>query len=375
MGGESLLEHLNGQLTRLCEVVGTDSGIPSEMLANLLGSAGSRSLDGPPAWPSNVADDHTPVEFSIAFNEGEPPTLRVLGEALGSPPGALANLSAAYDFIDAQAHRLQLSTARLDPVRDLFATDDPQGEFALWFSQVFRSGRRPELKVYLNPELHGIQRAPELVAEALRRLGLGESYQTLLDHGVRPGKLGRKDRLTFFALDLHDTPQARVKVYLTHHDAGVRDVVRAASAVDGIDGAELAEFCEAAGGGRGPFSGRPLVGSYTFTEGVKKPVGYSVYVPIRSYVRDDEEARARVLGLLARYGFDGAQFDRAISAVTRRSLRDGVGLIAHVSLRLGPPRPGVTVYLSSEAYRVQPPRRRQVPASRDLSGRSAAGRL
>jgi hypothetical protein len=34
-----------------------------------------------------------------------------------------------------------------------------------------------------------------------------------------------------------------------------------------------------------------------------------------------------------------------------------------VSLRLGPPRPGVTVYLSAEAYHVTPPRSVWVPAA------------
>lgn len=362
MRGLSVFEHLSGQLVRLCEVAGTDPVTPVDLLRDLLDSNGSRPLSEPPAWPSNVADDHTPVEFSLAYSEGEPPALRILGEALGSPPGAQTNLSAAYRFIGRQADRFGLSTSRLDPVQDLFATEHPHGEFALWCSLVFRSGRRPEFKVYFNPELKGVERAPDLVAEALHRLGLGTSYPTMLDHAVRRGELGRGDRLTFFALDLHDGPQARVKLYLTHHNAEVRDVVRAAGVVDGVDVTELAEFCAAAGG-TGPFDGRPLVGSYTLTEGADKPVGYSIYVPIRSYVSDDKEARDRVVALLARYGFDSAEFDRAVTAVTQRSLRAGVGLIAHVSLRLGPPRPGVTVYLSAEAYRVSPPRSRQIPAA------------
>jgi len=362
MRGLSILEHLSGQLVRLCEVVGTDPATPMDLLRDLLGFNGSRPLSEPPAWPSNVADDHTPVEFSLAYNEGEPPALRILGEVLGSPPGAQANMSAANKFIGIQTDRFGLSTSRLDSVRDLFAAEHPRGEFALWCSLVFRSDRRPELKVYFNPELKGVERAPDLVVEALHRLGLGRSYQTILDHAVRPGELGRSDRLTFFALDLHDGPHARVKLYLTHHDAEVRDVVRAAGVVDGVDATQLAEFCAAAGG-TGRFGGRPLVGSYTLTEGADTPVGYSIYVPIRSYVGDDREARDRVVALLARHGFDSTLFDRAVTAVTQRSLRDGVGLIAHVSLRLGPPRPGVTVYLSAEAYRVNPPRSLRILAA------------
>ncbi|HEY2671381.1 MAG TPA: tryptophan dimethylallyltransferase family protein [Rugosimonospora sp.] len=365
MGELSLFEHLDRQLGRLCEIVGTDSKSARILLADLLGPAGSRSLSQPPAWPSDVADDHTPIEFSIAFNENERPTLRILGEALDPVPSAATNLSAAHRFVQTLATRFGLPLSRFDRVRDVFTTAHPSGGFGLWHSMAFRHGRRPEFKVYFNPNVNGVEEAPVLVAEALERLGLEPSYRTALEHAIRPGELGRADQLTFFALDLHDGPHARVKLYLSHHGAEVRDVVRAASAVDGIDTDELAEFCAAAGGGTATFAGRPLVGSYTFLGEAQRPVGYSVYVPIRSYVSDDAEARDRVVALLDRYGFDSAALDRAITAVTDRPLREGVGLIAHISLRLGPPRPGVTVYLSAEAYQVFPPQPRPRPAAAD----------
>ena len=150
--------------------------------------------------------------------------------------------------------------------------------------------RPPEFKIYFNPELKGVELAPSLVATALDRLGLNGSYRAVLDHGVRPGELGRADRLTFFALDLHDAPHARVKLYLSHHDAEPGDVARAAAVVDGVNAEEFAEFCVLAGGQTGTFSGRPLISSYTFLGELDRPAGYSVYVPIRSYVNDDEEA-------------------------------------------------------------------------------------
>jgi DMATS type aromatic prenyltransferase len=316
-----------------------------------------------------VADDHTPVEFSVAFNENERPTLRVLGEAMDLVPSPVANLAAAHRFVRAQAVRFGLPLSRFDRVHEVFATDDPRGAFGLWHSLVFRHGRQPEFKVYFNPEIRGVEEAPALVAEAAERLGVGLSYRTALEHATRPGELGRGDRLTFLALDLHNGPHARVKLYVSHHGAEAADVVRAAGAVDGIDAKEFAEFCAVAGDGTSTFSRRPLVGSFTFVGEADGPAGYSVYVPIRSYVSDDEEARDRVAALLDRYGFDRAFLDAAITAVARRPLRDGVGLIAHVSLRLGRPRPGVTVYLSAEAYQVGPPRQRARPAARDQAPR------
>ena len=360
MHNPSVFDHLGGQLDRLCQVLAIDPGTPLDLLAGILGPLRERPLSEPPAWPSDIADDHTSVEFSVAYNDSEPPAVRILAEATGTPPGVAENMSAAYAFLAGQSDRFGLSTHRLEAVRDLFTVEQPQGSFGLWLSLVFRRSRPPEFKVYLNPELNGPDRAPELVGAALHRLGLGASYRAMLAHAVRPGELGGADRLAFFALDLHDGPQARVKLYLSHHDAEATDVARAAGIVAGVDPSDIVEFCSAVGG-PGPFNARPLIGSYTLTEGADRPVGYSVYVPIRSYVVDDQEARNRTAAVLGRHGFDPVLLDRAIAAVTTRALPDGAGLLAHVSLRLGPPRPGVTVYLSSEAYEVFPPARSSYP--------------
>jgi DMATS type aromatic prenyltransferase len=358
----SVLDHLGGQLGRLCAVLGMDPEDPAELLTDLLGPHGARPLAKPPAWPSEVADDNSPIEFSVAYNQTEPPSLRILAEVADAAPGVHANMAAAYDFLDRQSARYGLDTDRLDSVRDVFAAVGPEAAFALWCSLVFRSGRRPEFKVYFNPEVQGVHRAPDLVAEALDRLGLAASYQAMLEHAVRPGELGRLDRLSFFALDLHDEPQSRVKLYVSHHDAQPWTAAGAAAIVDAGHAAEVAEFCTLAGR-VGLFTGRPLVSSYTLTEGAARPTGFSVYVPIRSYVSDDEQARDRVLGLMSRYRLDHTLLDRAIAAVTRRPLAAGVGLIAHVALRVGRPRPGLTVYLSAEAYQVSAPGTYQAAAA------------
>lgn len=360
MPGSSLLDCLNGQLVRLSTIAGIDPATPLRLTSDLLGSVGSRPAAEPPAWPSAIADDHTPVEYSLAYGQGQPPALRILAEAIGSPPSVRNNMAATHRFLSRQTQRLGLSVSRLAAVQELFSDDEPYGDFVTWCSLVFRAGRPPEIKAYLNPEVKGVAQAPVLVSKALARLGLGRSVQAMLDRAVRPGQLGAADRLTFFALDLHDGPDSRVKVYFTHHNVDVEDVVRAASLVDGVDLAQLSDFCKLAGG-TDRFERRPLVASYTLGVGSDDPVGYSCYVPIRSYVRDDQEARDRVVALLAPYGYDAAEIDRAVGAVTRRPLRAGVGLIAHVSLRLGRPHPGVTVYLSAEAYGVSLPGRLHMP--------------
>ena len=187
----SLFDHVHGQLGRLCAVTGADPVTAAQVLRDLWGSEapGARSERAP--WSSGVSDDHTPVEFSLAFHRGERPTLRILAEALAASPAPRARLAAGHAFIRAQAARHGLSLAAFDRVRDLFLPDDPRDGFGLWQSLVFPPRRRPEFKVYLDPEISGVDRSPELVGAALGRLGLGASYSGLIDRAARPGELSR----------------------------------------------------------------------------------------------------------------------------------------------------------------------------------------
>lgn len=110
----------------------------------------------------------------------------------------------------------------------------------------------------------------------------------MVEHALRRGEL---DNFTFFALDLDDDPLSRVKVYVSHDAAEAEDAVRAAALVPGTDPMLIREFLAVLGGGKGPFEGRPLVSSYSFVEGMGgTPGNYSIYLPIRSYVPDDEVA-------------------------------------------------------------------------------------
>lgn len=360
MGGgtSSLYEYIDGQLRMLCAAVGVPPAGPRAGLGALLDPVGARPLAEPVLWPTDISDDHTPVEFSIACEAGKPPTVRILGERLAPQPGRRANLRAALELVDTLAGRFQLPLDRFHQVRRIFLDGDPRSDFGLWFSLVYRHTGALEPKVYFNPDARGRERAPGLVAAALDRLGLHGAYRTTLANGVRPGRLNDLDRFAFFALDLHDRPYARVKLYLAHHDADSDDLVRAARAVPGVAETAVRDLLRLTGC-TGPLTGRPAVSGYTFVAGdTDRPSGYSLYLPIRDYVDDDEQARRAVFAVLDHLGLDTAVIDRAIDAVARRPLDEGVGLIAHVSVRLtADGAPGATVYLSSEAYRVTPPRR------------------
>ncbi|WP_199440146.1 tryptophan dimethylallyltransferase family protein [Umezawaea beigongshangensis] len=351
----SLRDFTGQQLTALLHSVGLQETTETSvrLLHDALGPAAARPVSESPVWPSDVSDDRTPVEFSTAFGDDDP-AVRVLVETIADPPGRAGNLHTSLHVLGALTERFGLSLDRFHAVRDLFLPENPQGAFSLWFSLVFRRGALPAIKVYFNPDVRGVDQGPSLVQEGLRRLGFSAGHSTITAHALsRPGGL---DRFSFFALDLDEGDHSRVKVYVSHEDADVAVVERAASAARGVDAERVPDFCLLTGG-PGPFTGRPLISSYTFVDDDRdRPSGYSLYVPIRDYVADDAEARTRVLAVLQRCGIDPTGFENALNAVAGRPLTDGAGLIAHVSLRLGRPRPGVTTYLSSEAYGVTAPR-------------------
>lgn len=287
----------------------------------------------------------------MAFDATGECVVRILGETVG--------VGSPREFLDRVAGEYGLVTDRLDAVAGLFLPhEERRGPFTVWYSLIFRPGREPKIKVYLNPQISGPTMADSLVSEGLRRLNIAGAFDPMIEHALCRGE---RDNFSFFALDLDDDPLSRVKVYVSHEAADSADAERAAELVAGTDPLLIREFLAVLGGRKGPFDGRPLVSSYSFVEGSgERPANYSVYLPIRSYVPDDEVARARVHAVFAQYGFDRTKLDKALAAVSRRPLHDGVGLISHVALRMGEFGSGITVYLSSEAYRVTPPQKRPV---------------
>ena len=357
MSAKTLGEYADAQLRSLGTAIalGRATDEVRALLPDLLGAATTWPLDRPP-WPSDIADDHSPIEYSVAFDPDGTPTLRLLVECVANTPSPRANQVAALTAISALSAKLPMSLDRFAAVASPFLSDNPAGPFSVWFSLVARPDSPPMLKVYLNPLAHGQQRESRLVADALDRLGFTGGEQWLRRHqrGV-----STVDRYSFFALDLDGRPDARAKVYVSHADATRADVQRAAAASAHGDPAEVGEFCAVATGMDSPCSGRPLISAYTFLPGDGAvPSGYSLYVPVRDYVSDDAEAMARTRALSRRYGLPTSLVESAVDAVRDRDLAAGRGLIAHLSLRTGPPRPGMTVYLSTEAYGVTTARRR-----------------
>ncbi|MEV7611812.1 tryptophan dimethylallyltransferase family protein [Streptomyces sp. NPDC089799] len=357
--GTTLGDHAARQALRLCEAAGlsgADSAEYARTLLAVLGPAAGRSLHLPPPEPSFLSDDHTPVEFSLAFVPGADPTLRVLLEP-GFGAGSLAaNGRAGLASVRALARRHGFGTRRLDELEDLFFPDSPQGPLALWCALELVPGGVPRVKVYLNPAASGPEHAAATVRTALSRLG----HRKALD------VLPEGDRPLFFALDLGDWERPRAKVYLAHHDLSAKEAARLSRADGGPGRKAIRDFFRAAAGQTrgdaedGPearLCRRPVQSCHAFTDtAADRPSGFTLYVPVRDYARHDGEALDRATAVLARHGMDPAPLVRSVAALTSRRPEDGVGLIAYLGLAHQQDRPPrVTAYLSSEAYAVRPP--------------------
>ncbi|WP_225448347.1 tryptophan dimethylallyltransferase family protein [Streptacidiphilus sp. P02-A3a] len=347
--------HAVGQLWRLCRVVGlswADAAAYTEILAEMLGPVAERPLGLPPAAPwSFLSDDRTPVEFSLSFVAGARPTLRMVLEPGGGIGGLEQSGRTGLQVVRELARLWGFDTDRLDELEDLFFPAAPQGPLALWCALELLPGGVPKVKVYLNPAASGPERATATVREALRRLGHRQAFAALPEN----------DRLLFFALDLGQWDEPRVKVYTAHHDLPVAAASGLSRMAGGPDAAELEAFLRAAvepGDGHDALlDQRPVQGCHGFTETVSGlPSCYTLYVPIRDYARHDREALDRAVVLLRRYGIDPDRLVSAVGAVTERPLEDGVGLIAYLALAHQQGRaPRVTAYLASEAYEVRRP--------------------
>ncbi|WP_399494266.1 tryptophan dimethylallyltransferase family protein [Streptomyces sp. P9(2023)] len=346
---------------RLCEAAGlsgSDSAEYARTLLSALGPIGERPLELPAPDDSFLSDDHTPVEFSLALTPDGNPTLRVLIEPGCGAPGLAQNGRRGLRAVREMARRWGVDTSRLDDLEDLFFPPNPRGPLALWCALELVPGGVPRIKVYLNPAASGQERSADTVREALRRLGHRRAFASLPEG----------DRLLFFALDLGDWDEPRVKVYLAHHDLSAAEAADL-SRVDGGPGpAEIASFFRLAAGHDidGPESPegrdqrldrRPVQSCHAFTETASgRPSGFTLYIPVRDYARHDGESLDRAVAVLGRHGMDPDPLVRSLSAVTSRRLRDGVGLIAYVGLAHQEGRPRrVTTYISSEAYDVRPP--------------------
>jgi DMATS type aromatic prenyltransferase len=345
----TFFEHGASRVAALCGVCGFDHA-GTERTVDLFRRMTSPWGDAPirkrPSWPSDITDDHTPYELSLAIENGAP-ELRMLVEAQPTVPDAAAQWSAGVALGNVLERHCHAFLGRFHEIQDLFPVTNAAARFGMWHAVNVRAGAEPEFKVYLNPHAQGRARAVSTVGEALSRLGFSGAMASL------PPICERHDELKYFSLDLLQSGEARVKVYLAHYRATAEDIEDALAVAGSHVPGEATAFCRAMAGNDGPYLDLPLQTCFSFTTGGgARPVAATVYFPVRSYVASDEVARSRILAYMD--AEDRPLYGEVLRVFANRRLAAGTGMQTYASYR---PQNGcrrVTVYLSPEAYRVAP---------------------
>lgn len=317
---------------------------------------GARRIGTTPLWMSDITDDHTPFELSLAIEDGQPEVRFLMETQSARGP---TTLRSTWEDGLALTQRLNaefgVPLERFNRVKDLFEPVDPRARFALWHAFFLKDGR-PDLKVYLNPAARGPERANTVVQQALERLGFSGAWRCLSEQALRPGG---KDQILYFSLDLSAHRAARVKIYLAHRDTTAEELESVMSLAKEHVPGEAWVFCQALKGHTGRFeASRPVLTCLSFTsDDDERPSSVTLHVPVRCYVGNDGQTMERIRYLLEPQGH--ALLKRAVSALAHRQLDAGAGLIQWASMRRQGGKIRTTVYLATEAY--------SAPASRAVT--------
>jgi DMATS type aromatic prenyltransferase len=351
---ETFLSFGGERLRRLCRAVGMRDDEPRVLddFAWLSRPWNQWKIGKRPRWyPSILSDDHAPFELSAAFAQKET-EVQCYWEAQGEAPSMVSNMRTGAALLDQIAARYDLPLARWEAIKDLFLPEVPQGLFTLLFGVTWRRGRAPKFKVYLNPLVRGWDAAPELMREAMTRLGFERAWAADLER--RRGRDPSTDELMYLCLDLSQSPEARVKVYRRHYHATVADIASLAGVAKDYRPGDAEKFYGLVGGGHGPFTSKPPITSLTFVQGDdERPGAATLDFPISSYARNDQVASERITRCFAEHGIDPARYWRAVDAIATRPLDRGNGIHAHITRRWVDGAPRLGVYFATEAYPVE----------------------
>jgi DMATS type aromatic prenyltransferase len=315
-------------------------------MLDLMSTWAERAIGSRPSGLSHITDEHFPIEFSLALEDGVP-EVRVLFEAQPDVFRQSDLWRAGWEACEKLERKYGVSLDRLRQVADLFEPSSPSCNFAIWHGISFSPSGPPQFKVYLNPLAQGPDRGPAVIRESLARLGFASAMQDVFansDHGCE---------FRFFSLDLADGPDARAKVYRAHHDATREEIESWLHVVPGYSRTLVDQFWTTIAGPRDRFSRLPVSTYLSLNSRNPRPSAATIHFPVRNYADTDLDVYRRVQAFLT--PDELVHYERAMAGFTHRPLEAGIGMQSYVSVRLHSGPRHITVYLSPEAYRVAPP--------------------
>ncbi|TQJ00486.1 hypothetical protein FB471_0111 [Amycolatopsis cihanbeyliensis] len=311
------------------------------VLRSVLPAWAGERIGPAPAEPSYVADDGFPAELSVNWS-GTRPELRLLFDcglaSRDSPWHARSGAVAA--------------NRRLGRIHEVFTPQVGRSPAPLWHSVAWRPPSRPVHKTYFGLYAWPLPQRYAAVSEAMRRLRMTAAWN---DARRRvEGTAGRRE-IEFFAVDLADEADARVKIYYRNHGADIGEVNRVASVARHHDAERASAAYRTLTGGRTD-AGEAALNCLAFRSGLDGAAECATYLRLAGLASCDREAVDRTAELLRREGVDPGRFRGLATALAPGPLHDSRDLLALVSYRAAG-RPGdVTTYFRPPVYDRSVPR-------------------
>lgn len=359
---DSWLEFGKAKLSGLCRELGADSTHTARALATLgklMSPWGQTGRPDVPVWRSDITDDHSPFEVSVSV-EPSRLELRMLVEAQAQNMERDAGWGAAIDLTESLAGEPGVSLRRFHATKELFSPDERiTPRFALWHAAVVPRTQPTLYKLYLNPQILGSANAPGLVREALETLHVDRGWEAVQQLMAVDAAA---NELLYFALDLEDTAEARVKVYVAHHGVHASALNNQLLQFSNYEPGYATSLIRRLSDHDGPFQERPVLTCLGFRGSQAEPE-VTLHFPVRCYADNDLLVADRLEELVV--GGYGARLRRAIESYARRPLHEGRGLITYVSMRTSRLGEGArtVAYLSPEAFAVAHPLRGPLAAA------------
>jgi DMATS type aromatic prenyltransferase len=310
-----------------------------ELVCSLPGAWADEPIERFDRYHSFVANDGSPVEFSVAMTRSGAQA-RLLFEPVDSTPGPPSPWREGRRFVERSSEVLHLDVSRFHLVADLFDGMPPIGSFSMMCAAALTT-RDPLVKVYLNPAI-GPMQPHHVVGAALERLGLNTQWR-LLSECLGVDTFGSPHHeIALFALDLGTFPGARVKVYLRHTGCGPDQIERVAALAPDYQPGLFAKILGQIYDDPVESLAKAPMTCLSFLEDSPEPASVTLYCPLDPNIGNDAQAGARVTDLLEMSGIAPETFKSAATVISGPDPADGHRL-SWVSYKR-PADPVVTVY-------------------------------
>ncbi|MEU7640133.1 tryptophan dimethylallyltransferase family protein [Streptomyces sp. NPDC039016] len=305
---------------------------------------------------SDVSPDGSPLEFAVDLSSREA-VIQIAVEPMATQLGQsfADRSSAAHEAVERLEAAFGVPTDQWEAIADVLLPRDGGQGHALMLGAELRASAPPSFKVWLYPGVLGTDRAPEVVFEALSRLGLQSSCSALARHAARGFDT---DMPILFSLDLTTEREPRTKVYFRHYDCGPDMLARHLSIYPGFHSDRVSALGHALEGTGSMAGEQPPVTCLAFRRSRgPDPIGVTAYVPLWTCPAHDGEIRSRVAASLMAEGVRTGRYEAALHEVTARHLDTGRGIHNYISWQPGSGRPRMKVYFSPELRGLNPPLR------------------